>query len=445
MEHADTVIEARWIVPVEPPGAVLESHAIAIRERDIVGIGPSAEIAARYRSDERVLLDEHVLIPGLVNLHTHSPMALMRGLADDLALMDWLRNHIWPAETQLMSPAFVRDGTLLACAEMLRGGITCFSDMYFFPEAVAEATLEAGMRAAIGMIVIEMPSPYAGDARDYLAKGLAMRDAFRDEPLLSFCLAPHAPYTVSDATFERIATYAAELDVPIEIHLHETEDEIRESVAAHHTRPIARLERLGLLGPGLIAVHAVHMQESEIDLLAQHGCSVAHCPSSNLKLASGIAPIPAMLKKGINVGLGTDGAASNNRLDVLTEMRLAALLAKGGSGDPTVVPAHVALHMATLAGAKALGLDQRIGSLASGKRADITAVRLTDLELTPLYDPVSHLVYAAGREHVTHVWIDGKLKLDNGTLTSIDARDLQLKAAVWKERLEARDRGLAIE
>jgi 5-methylthioadenosine/S-adenosylhomocysteine deaminase len=445
MEHADTLIEARWIVPVEPAGTVLEAHSIAIRESDIVAIGPSAEIAARYRSDERVVLNEHLLIPGLVNLHTHAAMALMRGLADDLALMDWLRNHIWPAETQLVSPAFVRDGTLLACAEMLRGGITCFSDMYFFPQAAAQAVLEAGMRAAIGMIVIEMPSPYAGDARDYLAKGLAMRDALRDEPLLSFCLAPHAPYTVSDSTFERIATYAAELDVPIEIHLHETEDEIRESLAAHHTRPLARLQRLGLLGPGLIAVHAVHLQEDEIELLAQHGCSVAHCPSSNLKLASGIAPVPAMLKKGINVGLGTDGAASNNRLDVLTEMRIAALLAKGGSGDPTVVPAHAALHMATLAGAKALGLDRRIGSLMPGKRADIAAVRLADLELTPLYDPVSHLVYAAGREHVTHVWVNGKLKLDGGTLTSIDARELQLKATLWKDRIEARDRGLAIE
>ena len=445
MERADTVIDAQWIVPVDPPGAVLEKHSIAIRDSDIVTIGPSAEIARRYDSDERIVLDEHVLIPGLVNLHTHAAMALMRGLADDRALMDWLRNHIWPAEAQLVSPAFVRDGTLLACAEMLRSGITCFSDMYFFPEAAAEAALAAGMRAAIGMIVIEMPSPYAGDARDYLAKGLAMRDALRDEPLLSFCIAPHAPYTVSDPTFERIATYAAELDLPVHIHVHETDDEVKESVAAHGMRPLARLQRFGLLGPGLIAVHAVHVQQSEIELLAQYGCSVAHCPSSNLKLASGIAPIPAMLKSGINVGIGTDGAASNNRLDLMSEMRTAALLAKGSSGDPTVLPAHTALHMATVAGAKALGIDQHTRSLVPGKRADVVAVRLSDLELTPLYDPVSHLVYAAGREHVTHVWVNGKLRVDDGALTSIDARELHLKAAHWRERIGTRDGGLAIE
>ena len=445
MERADTVIDARWIVPVDPAGAVLEKHSIAIRGSDILAIGPSSEIARRYDSDERIVLDEHVLIPGLVNLHTHAAMALMRGLADDRALMDWLRNHIWPAEAQLVSPVFVRDGTLLACAEMLRSGITCFSDMYFFPEAAAEAALAAGMRAAIGMIVIEMPSPYAGDARDYLAKGLAMRDALRDEPLLSFCIAPHAPYTVSDPTFERIATYAAELDLPVHIHVHETDDEVKESVAAHGMRPLARLQRFGLLGPGLIAVHAVHVQQSEIELLAQYGCSVAHCPSSNLKLASGIAPIPAMLKSGINVGIGTDGAASNNRLDLMSEMRTAALLAKGSSGDPTVLPAHTALHMATVAGAKALGIDQHTGSLVPGKRADVVAVRLSDLELTPLYDPVSHLVYAAGREHVTHVWVNGKLRVDEGALTSIDARELHLKAAHWRERINARDGGLAIE
>jgi 5-methylthioadenosine/S-adenosylhomocysteine deaminase len=445
MQRVDSLIEAQWIVPVEPAGAVLEAHSIAVKGRDIIALGATAELARRYSAEKHFALDEHALIPGLVNLHTHAAMALMRGLADDRTLMDWWRNHIWPAETQLVSPAFVRDGTLLACAEMLRGGITCFNDMYFFPEAAAAAALEAGMRAAIGMIVIDMPSPYAGDAHDYLSKGLAMRDAMRDEPLLSFCIAPHAPYTVSDSTFERIGTYAAELDLPVHIHVHETEDEIRESLAAHHTRPLARLQHLGLLGPGLIAVHAVHLQPAEIALLAQHGCSVVHCPSSNLKLGSGIAPVPEMLRSGINVGLGTDGAASNNRLDLMNELRTAALLAKGGSRDPTVVPAHAALHMATLAGARALGLDDQIGTLAAGKRADIVAVRLSDLAVTPLYDPVSHLVYAAGREHVTHVWVDGKLCVDGGALTHIDARELRLKAAHWRERISARDRGPAIE
>jgi 5-methylthioadenosine/S-adenosylhomocysteine deaminase len=309
--------------------------------------------------------------------------------------------------------------------------------MYFFPESAAEAAVDAGMRAAIGMIVIEMPSPYAGDARDYLAKGLAMRDALRDEPLLSFCLAPHAPYTVSDPTLERIATYAAELDLPIHTHVHESNDEIRESLSAHGMRPLARLQRLGLVGPGLIAVHAIHLEAHELAMLTQYGCSVAHCPSSNLKLASGIADVSRMLASDINVGLGTDGAASNNRLDVLNEMRTAALLAKGTSGDASTLPAHQALHMATLAGAKALGLDAQIGSLAVGKRADITAIDLSGIEVAPCYDPVSDLVYAAGREHVSHVWVEGRLRVQSGKLLDIDPRELQAKAVHWRDRIRS--------
>jgi 5-methylthioadenosine/S-adenosylhomocysteine deaminase len=441
---ADTIIDARWIVPVEPAGVVLEAHSLVIGAGEILAVLPTSEVAARYAPTTHLQLDEHVLIPGLVNLHTHAAMSLMRGLADDRPLMDWLHNHIWPVETQIVSHAFVRDGTLLACAEMLRSGITCFSDMYFFPEAAAEAALEAGMRAAIGMIVIEMRSPYASDAQDYLAKGLAMRDALRDEHLLSFCLAPHAPYTTSDETLQRVVTYGNELDVPIHIHLHETTDEIRESLDAHKVRPIERLQRLGMLGPNLIAVHAVHLEPAEIDLLAHYGCSVAHCPTSNLKLASGIAPVARMLECGLNVGLGTDGAASNNRQDLMSDMRLAALLAKGSSGSATAVPAHTALHMATLAGAKALAIDARVGSLKPGKRADVTAVRLADLELSPLYDPVSHLVYAAGREHVTHVWVDGVPRVADGALTALDAREIKLKASHWAEKIKAQESGSRI-
>ena len=375
--------------------------------------------------------------PGFVNLHTHAAMTLLRGYGDDRPLMEWLRDYIWPVEARHISRSFVRDGTMLACAEMLRGGITCFSDMYFFPEAAAEAAVDAGMRAAIGIIAIEMPSPYAGDARDYLAKGLAMRDTLRDEPLLSFCFAPHAPYTVSDATLERIATYAAELDLPVHTHVHESADEIRESLASHGVRPLQRLEKLGLLGPGLIAVHAIHLEPYEIALLAQHGCSVAHCPSSNLKLASGIAQVPRMLAGGINVGLGTDGAASNNRLDLLNECRTAALLAKGTSGDASTLPAYQALSMATLSGAKALGLGHLIGSLVPGKCADIVAVDLSGIDVAPCYDPVSDIVYAAGREHVSHVWVDGRLRVENGTLVGIDVRELQVKAAQWRDRIRA--------
>lgn len=434
----DCLVNARWIVPVEPPQTVLEAHSVVVKDGAIVDILPSASVSARYRPLRRVELPEHVLIPGLVNLHTHAAMTLMRGLADDLALMDWLEKHIWPVEKRLVSPEFVYDGTLLACTEMLTGGVTCFNDMYFFPEAAAQAVLTARMRAALGMIVLEFRSPYANDASDYLSKGLALRDSLRDESRLSFCVAPHAPFTVSDSTFERVATYyAGELDVPIHIHLHETAEEIRESLAAHNLRPIRRLQKLGLVGPGLIAVHAVHLTEDEIELLAEHGCHVAHCPSSNLKLASGIAPVPELHRRGVNVGLGTDGAASNNRLDIFGEMRLASLLAKGATGDPTALPAHTVLEMATLNGARALGLDRRIGSLVKGKRADMVAVGLARPELAPCYQPVSHLAYAVGCGHVSHVWVDGELLVEDGALTQLDARALAAKAAHWKEKIRA--------
>ena len=431
----DHVIEARWVIPADPPQAVLEHHAVAVGAGRIREVLPLAEARNRYPGARRTELPTHALIPGLINLHTHAAMTLMRGIADDRALMDWLQDHIWPVETRLVSAEFVHDGTLLACAEMLRGGVTCFNDMYFFPEAAAQAVLASGMRAALGIIAIEMRSPYASDAADYLSKGLAARDDFKHEPLLSFCLAPHAPYTVSDATFERLATYAGQLDMPVHIHLHETADEVHESVSAHKLRPIRRLHKLGLLGPGLIAVHAVHLAPDEIDLLAEHGCHVAHCPASNLKLASGIAPVTALQECGVNIGIGTDGAASNNRLDMFAEMRLAALLAKGASGRATALPAHDVLSMATLNAARALGLDDRIGSLAPGKHADLTAVDLGAPELAPCYDPLSHLVYAAGREHVTHVWVEGRPLVEDGRLTQLDPRDLAARAAQWQKKI----------
>jgi len=415
----------------------LEDHAIVVmdgRIRDLLPVSLSRE---RYPAARRIELPGHALIPGLVNLHTHAAMTLMRGLADDRALMDWLQNHIWPVETRLVSSEFVRDGTLLACAEMLRGGITCFNDMYFYPEAGGHAALAAGMRAALGIIVIEIPSAYAADAQDYLSKGLATRDGLKDESLLSFCIAPHAPYTVGDRTFERIAMLQGELDLPLHIHLHETRDEIEQSLARHGARPLARLQGHGLVDANLIAVHAVHVTEKEANLLAEEGCHVAHCPSSNLKLASGIAAPDKLLKAGVNVGLGTDGAASNNRLDIFTEMRLAALLAKGTSGDAMALPAHTVLEMATVRAARALGLEDRIGTLAPGKCADMTAVNLGALDLSPCYDPLSHLVYAAGREHVSHVWVNGELLVENGRLTRLDVRELGAKAAYWKDKIRA--------
>lgn len=433
----ETLIDARWVIPVEPAGAVLPDHTIAVANGTIVDVLPSAMAHARYAAQHHLRLDQHALIPGLVNLHTHAGMALLRGLGNDVNLMDWLNRYIWPTELRLISSEFVRDGAMLACAEMMLGGITCFNDMYFFPEATAEAALKAGMRAALGIIVVEFASPYATDAGDYLAKGLAMRDALRDEPLLNFCMAPHASYSVSDATFERVATYAAELDLPVHMHLHETLDEIRESMKTHNARPIERMRRLGLLGPGLIAVHAVHIEPAEADLLAAQGCHVAHCPASNLKLGSGIAPVAALRRAGVNVGIGTDGAASNSRLDLFGELRLAALLAKGSTQDATALPAQAVLEMATLNAARALGLERHIGSLAPGKRADIVAVDFSALELAPTYDALSHLVYAAGREHVSHVWIDGRLRVQNREVLGVDIAELRTKARYWSEKIQA--------
>jgi 5-methylthioadenosine/S-adenosylhomocysteine deaminase len=433
----DTLLEARWIIPVEPAGKVLKNHTLAIDQGVIQAIIPNDEAQAQFDPREHVVLNHHALIPGLVNLHTHAAMTLMRGLADDLPLMEWLNNHIWPAETRHVDAGFVFDGTRLACAEMLRAGITCFNDMYFFPEAAVQAVLASGMRAAVGMIAIDFPTAYASDADDYLAKGLALRDDYNPHPLLSFCFAPHAPFTVSDRVFAKILTYAEQLDLPIHIHLHETADEVADSLKTHGMRPIERMQKLGLLGPNLIAVHMIHVTEDEIELMARLGCTVAHCPSSNLKLASGFAPAATMLGAGMNVGLGTDGAASNNRLRMFEEMRLAALLAKGQTGRADVLPAWQALEMATLNGAKALGLDSVIGSLLPGKAADITAVDFSSLELAPCYDPVSHLVYAAGREHVSHVWVNGKILLDRGELTTLDGEELLRRAGFWREQIAA--------
>ncbi len=422
----------RWIIPVEPAGAILEDHCVALRDGLIEAVLPRADAESRFSSHVKVDLGEHALIPGLVNSHTHAAMSLMRGLADDLPLMRWLEEHIWPAEMKHVSPEFVKDGTLLACAEMLRGGITCFNDMYFFPGAALEAALEAGMRVSLGMVVFDFPSTYGADPDDYLAKGLALRDQWREHPLVSFCLAPHAPYTVSDATFRKVAKLAAEVDVPVHIHLHETEHEIERSLAEHGVRPLERLERLGLLGPGLIAVHAVHVTEGEIALLARHGASMVHCPSSNLKLASGFAPVAKMSAAGINIAIGTDGAASNNRLDMFAETRLAALLAKAVARDAEALPAHAALHAATLGGATALGLETRIGSIVAGKSADLAAVRLAGPELSPCYDALSQIVYAAGREHVSDVWIAGRHLVSGGIVANSPLWGLDTRSKLWQ-------------
>ena len=437
----DTIIEARWIIPAEPYGLVLENHAIAIDKGVIQAVLPASEISRQFSPVEHIVLPQHVLIPGLINLHTHAAMALMRGLADDLPLKEWLNDHIWPAEIKHVNEDFVLDGTNLACIEMLRGGTTCFNDMYFFPKESAKAMLASGMRGAIGMLTIDFPTAYANDPEDYLAKGLAMRDEYRHHSLLSFCFAPHAPYTVSDKTLTSVLTYAEQLDLPVHMRLHETEAEIKHSLENFGMRPIARLQRLGLLSPGLIGVNMIHLTEEEIELTGNQGCNVAHCPSSNLKLANGYSPVSALLRQGVNVGLGTDGAASNNRLDMFGEMRLTALLAKGQSNRADELPAYQALQMATLNGAKALGLGDRIGSLVKGKMADITAVDFSAPELSPCYDPVSHLVYSAGREHVSHVWVDGKILVKEGRLTTLNEQEILAKALFWENRIKIKKNG----
>lgn len=429
------LILPRWTVPVEPAGVVLDNHAVLIGNGRIEQLMPAARALSEFGGLERFALPEHLLIPGLVNAHTHAAMSLMRGLADDLPLMPWLQEHIWPAEMKHVSARFVRDGTLLACAEMIRGGITCFNDMYFFPDAAIEAIFAAGMRAALGIIVIEFPSAYASDPDDYLKKGLALRDLHRGHPLLSFCLAPHAPYTVSDATFRKVSRLAGELDIPVHVHLHETEEEIETSVAEHGVRPIERLRRLGLLGPQLISVHSVHLNSDEIALLGKHRCSVAHCPSSNLKLASGFAPIADLAAAGANIALGTDGAASNNRLDILQEARQAGLLAKAVSRNASVLPARETLRAATLGGAQALGISDRIGSIVPGKDADLVAVRMSGPELQPLYDPISHLIYAAGRENVDFVWVRGQLLLNRHELTGAGFAGLDARLELWQNAI----------
>jgi len=430
-QTADLRIDAGWIVPVEPAGSVLAGHSLLVKDGRIAAVLPSTE-ADNWRCRERVALPGHVLIPGLVNLHTHAAMTLLRGYADDLPLMDWLNQHIWPAEQRHACHDFVRDGTLLACLEMLSGGITCFNDMYFFAEAAVAAATQAGMRIAAGLILVDFPTSYAADPDGYLQKGLALRDAWLDNPLVSFCLAPHAPYTVGDRSLEKIMTYAEQLDLPVHIHLHETLDELSHSREQYGVRPLARLKALGLLSPGLIAVHGVHLNDLEMGWLASHGCHVAHCPASNLKLGSGFAPVAKLLAEGVNVGIGTDGAASNNRLDVLGEMRLAALLAKGVSGDPAALPAAQALEMATLAGARALGLEQEIGSLVAGKQADIVAINLANPGSLPCYDPLSDLVYSVGREQVSHVWVGGQMRVENGLCLTLDSLEILRAAGRWK-------------
>jgi len=433
--HVELMIEARWVVPVDSSNNLHEFYTVVIHHQVIVDVLPTAQARIRYTATESVVLDDHVLIPGLINAHTHAAMTLMRGIADDQPLMIWLNNHIWPAERAIVTERYVEDASLLASAEMLSGGTTCFNDMYFYPQATAAAASKAGIRAHLGLTVLEFPTNYAADADDYLQKGFEAHDSWRSNPLISSSLAPHAPYTISNQTFEKVLTYAEQLGLGIHTHLHETRDEISQSEASYGVRPIQRVADIGLLGPGFIAAHGVHLMPHEIDMLAEHGCHIAHCPASNLKLGSGIAPISALLKNNVNVCIGTDGAASNNRLDMFSEMRLAALLSKGVTEDASVLPAHQALKMVTINAARAIGLENKVGSIEIGKQADLVAVKLSDFSISPCYDPVSHLVYSCGREHVTHTWVAGELRYSHGTYANIEPVELKEIIQTWQPKL----------
>ncbi|HHJ12941.1 MAG TPA: TRZ/ATZ family hydrolase [Gammaproteobacteria bacterium] len=437
MRQTELLIHARWVIPVEPEGQVLEYHSIAIDQGRISAIETTPNARRNFQAQNVVELGEHALIPGLVNAHTHAAMSLLRGIADDLPLMEWLQQHIWPAEQKWVAEQFVHDGTQLAMAEMLRGGTTCFNDMYFYPETAARAAAGAHMRASIGMILIDFPTRYAANVDEYFTKGLALHDEYRHHPLVSTAFAPHAPYSVSDEPLARVRTLADELDCTVHMHLHETTGEIEQSLQQYGTRPFERLDALGLVSPALTAVHMTRLEDREIERLAETGASVVHCPESNLKLASGFSPVQRLLQAGVNVALGTDGAASNNDLDMLGEMRSAALLGKAVAQDAAALPAATVLRMATLNGARALGLAADTGSLEPGKWADIAAIDLSAPETRPVYDPVSQIVYAAGREQVSHVWVGGQKLLDARQLLQLDLADLERRVRGWQPLIGA--------
>ena len=431
----DTLIHARWIIPVEPESVTYEHHTLVIDSGKIIDLLPTDLAKQKYQGTTTENLENHALLPGLINCHTHAAMTLMRGIADDVPLMNWLQNHIWPLEQKWMSEAFVKDGTDLAIAEMILGGTTCFNDMYFFPEITAGQAIHHGIRAKVGLIVIDFPSVWAQNSEEYIEKGLALHEQLRLSDLCSTAFAPHAPYSVSDEPLQKIRTLADELELPIHIHVHETHHEVEQAQAQTGQRPLQRLQELGLVNPSLIAVHMTQLTDEEISMFAESGAHLVHCPESNLKLASGFCPIARCLAAGINVALGTDGAASNNDLDMLGEMRTAALLGKAVAGDASAIPAMTALRMATINGAKALGLDTVCGSLSLGKAADVIAIDLTYLETQPLYCPVSQIVYAASRQQVTDVWVAGKRLLKQRRLTTIHMDDLKVKIAEWQHRL----------
>lgn len=433
----DLLLLPAWLVPVEPAGVVLKDHGLGIRDGCIAYIGPRAE-ALKQTALQTLELPEMLLSPGLINAHGHAAMTLFRGLADDLPLMTWLHDHIWPAESKWVSEDFIRDGTDLAIAEQLKGGITCFSEMYFYPSVAADRVHNSGIRAQITVPILDFPIPGARDTDEALHMGVQLFNDLAHHPRIKIAFGPHAPYTVGDENLERVRVIADELDAMIQMHVHETAFEVEQAVDQSGERPLARLNRLGMLGPRFQAVHMTQINDDDLALLVESNTSVIHCPESNLKLASGFCPVERLWQAGVNVAVGTDGAASNNDLDLLGETRTAALLAKAVAGSAAALDAHRALRMATLNGARALGIQNEVGSLEIGKAADMVAFDLSGLARQPIYDPVSQLIYATGRDCVSHVWVAGKQLLDDRRLTRMDEQALCDTAKAWGKRISGR-------
>ena len=431
----DLIIKARWIAPVVPENQVYENCALVINKGIILALVPQSEIAGHIIATEMLELDQHLLIPGLINAHGHAAMSLLRGYADDQPLHTWLNDYIWPTEKRWVSPNFVRDGTQLAMAEMIKTGTTCFTDMYFFPEAAAQACLDAKMRSQISFPIFDFPTSWGSGPDEYFAKGLQLHDNYRNNHLVNIAFGPHAPYTVGNAPLQKMAVLAQEMDMPIHIHLHETAQEISDSMRQYGQRPTERLAELGFLSPLVQCVHMTQITPKDIQLLQETGAHVVHCPQSNLKLASGFCPVQHLLDEGINVALGTDGAASNNDLNLLGELKTAALLAKAVAQDAAALSAHAALRMATFNGAKALGLDDKIGSLEVGKAADITAIDMSGIAMQPIYQPISQLVYTQSGQQVSHVWVEGKALLKNGQLQTLNEHEILTKTQHWQKQI----------
>lgn len=432
----DLILHPQWIVPVVPRDTVLTEHSIALRNGQIAAILPTAE-ARELPASEQLELPNQVLLPGLVNGHGHASMTLLRGYADDYPLMVWLQSHIWPAEGQFVSEEFVRDGSDLALAELLLGGTTTFSDMYFYPDVTAERADIAGIRAQLCFPVIDVPTAWAHTPEEYLAKGIALHDTYRGHDRIQIGFGPHSNYTVAEETLVRVNTLAHELDAPLQIHLHETRGEVQMSVENIGERPIEQLNRIGMLGPRTQCVHMTALSDGDIQAIADTAAHIVHCPRSNMKLASGICPVQRLLDKGINVALGTDGAASNNRLNMLAEMQTAALLGKLDSGEPTAVSAMTALEMATINGARALGLEQQIGSLEVGKQADMIALDLSSPATQPVNGVISHIVYASSGAELSHSWVNGRCLVKDGALTTLDLAEITARAGRWHDQLMA--------